>query len=59
MGNILGAIAIYSFDGEKLYLLRGNEEYFKLLRRAGVTNDMEQDIMPTVAERDRPLLVIH
>lgn len=57
MGNILGAIAIYSFDGEKLYLLRGNEEYFKLLRRAGVTNDMEQDIMPTVAERDRPLLV--
>ncbi|WP_455598286.1 EAL domain-containing protein [Cloacibacillus sp.] len=57
MGNILGAIAIYSFDGEKLYLLRGNEEYFKLLRRAGVTNDMAQDIMPTVAERDRPLLV--
>lgn len=56
MGNILGAIALYSFDSDKgaLLLMRGNEEYYHLTRLAGVANTPGQDLLAAVAPEDRP-----
>ena len=55
LGNILGAIALYSFDGSHLFFMRGNEEYYRFIhRRLGRRRQLEDELLATIAGQDRP-----
>lgn len=51
--NILGAIALYSFDGTQLHLLRVNAEYYRLVYFQMLDEDKEEDVFQTFIEEDR------
>lgn len=58
LSNLLGAIALYSFDGEGLYLLRGTEAYYKLMdsfKRPQA--QWEQNLLPFFYEEDHPQIL--
>lgn len=59
MGNILGAIALYAFDSDEntLLLLKGNEEYYRLIRQAGVASAPGRDVLSAITPEDRPSLL--
>ncbi|MEL4860488.1 EAL domain-containing protein [Pseudoflavonifractor phocaeensis] len=60
LGNVLGAIALCSFDGRRLRLLRGTEAYYRLTGRSDAFENLPagaQDLFSDVQEEDRPLLL--
>lgn len=49
LNHILGAVVLYSYDGEKIQILCGNEEYYKMM-------DCADDVLNTLLEEDRQVM---
>lgn len=52
LNNILGAVAIYRYDGVKLHLQKANESYYHLR-----DHHIQTDILKTIHPEDEPLFV--
>ena len=57
LANILGAVAIYSFDGERLHMCRGNGDYYRLTGRVEQTDWCEVDLLSVLAKEDLPVVL--
>lgn len=58
--NVLGAIALFRFDGSRLLLFKGTEEYYRLTDRLGLLSGgqgVEQDLLAPLREEDRARLL--
>lgn len=58
--NVLGAIALCSFNGSRLLLLRASREYYRitgLLGQLAEKNEQEWDLISTLRPQDRTVLL--
>ncbi len=56
LGDLLGAIALYTLEEGRLSLMRGTEEYYRVTGRFGRPDHAEIDLFLTIMEEDRLLL---
>lgn len=56
LNNILGAVALYSFDGQQIQILRCNESYYRLMGFDAQPDTADKNALDSIAEEDRPLM---